>query len=131
VPITTWTVPYGLTFHGNIQGHPSLNEIRADGLVDPAFSQPQDEFIPSIQDSRVRDFVLTGLPPDADWQEVVPGEWSYDHQKLSLKEGSVTLQSWIVENGERVNHFITAPYKGLTGQIVLKSSFEGFKITPQ
>lgn len=129
MPITTWTVAYGLTFHGNIQGHPSLNEIRADGAVDPAFQQTDDEFIPTIQDARVRDFVLTGLPPQADWQEVAPGEWSREHQRLSAKEGKVTLHSWILENGERVNHFITAPYKGLTGQIILKSSFEGFKIT--
>jgi len=46
-----------------MQGHPWLNEIRADGAVDPAFQQAGVEIMRTIQDARVRDFVLTGTAP--------------------------------------------------------------------
>ena len=128
--ISGWSgVPFGSVFRANIEGHPSLNEIRSDGTVDQAFAQCQDDFIPSIADPRVRDFVITGLPPHADWVETDDGHWLYNHQLLSAKGGHVKLESWIEESGDIVTHHVEAPYHWASGTVSLPKSTEGFQIT--
>lgn len=127
--ISGYSVPFGYTIRCDIEGHPSLKEIHADGLVDKAFVQADcDEFISDIEDARVRDFARTGLPPNADWEQTAEGQWSYGHQQLMVADRTVTLKSWIEENDEIVDHFIVAPFRPNTGAAVLKKSSEGFHI---
>ena len=121
-------IPYGYTIRCNIEGHHSVDEIHSDGKVDPSFVQPGDDFIPSISDPRVKDFLLTGLPPESEWKEVGDGEWSYGHQLLSSVAGLVKLQSWIDESGDRVTHHVEAPFRNSTGKVNLSKSTEGFRI---
>lgn len=128
--LSGWSgIPYGTVFHGNFVGHPSVNEIRSDGGVDTAFVQPGDDFIPTIEDKRIRDFLLTGLAPNQSWEHQTDGSWTFDHQQLSTCKGKVTLKSWIWEDGSKVTHHIEAPYRWDTGKVGLKDSTEGFKIT--
>jgi hypothetical protein len=127
--ISGWSgVPYGCVFRASIEGHPSLDEIRSDGAVDASFAQSDDEFIATIDDPRVSDFVTTGLPPQAGWQETSDGGWSYGHQHLSCRGGLVRLESWIDETGDRVTHHVEAPYHWATGSVKVSKSTEGFLI---
>lgn len=129
--LSGWSgIPYGTVFHGSFAGHPSVDEIHSDGAVDPSFKQPGDDFIPSIQDPRIKDFLTTGLAPHQGWQHQADGTWAFEHQLLSACKGLVTLKSWIWESGSKVTHHIEAPYKWDTGKVGLRESTEGFKITP-
>lgn len=128
--LSGWTgIPYGTVFNGNFAGHPSVNEIRSDGCVDSNFCQPGDDFIRSVDDKRVQDFLVTGMGPHPGWEKQADGSWSFEHQSLSLKAGNVTLKSWIWEDGSRVTHHIEAPYRWDCGEVFTKKSTEGFKIT--
>jgi len=128
--ISGWNgVPYGSVFNGNFPGHPSVDEIHSDGAVDPAFCQPGDEFIRTIDDARVQDFLCTGLAPNAGWEKGLDGQWNFEHQQLGVKSGKVTLRSWIMEDGSKVTHHIEAPYRWDTLAVQKTKSTEGFKIT--
>lgn len=129
--ITGYSVPFGYTIRCDIEGHPSLKEIRADGVVDEAFVQTGcDEFIRNIEDTRIREFALTGFPPSAEWENTGPGEWRHGHQQVSVGERIITLKSWIEENDSIVDHLIVAPFRP-SGQVILKKSSEGFHIDEQ
>ena len=128
--ISGWSgVPYGSVFHGNFVGHPSVDEIHSDGSVDSAFCQPGDEFIRTIDDARVQDFLCTGMAPHAGWKQGQDGQWNFEHQQLGVKSGKVTLRSWILEDGSKVTHHIEAPYRWDTLAVQKTKSTEGFKIT--
>jgi hypothetical protein len=130
--ISGWTVPYGSKCNTDIQGHPSVKEIRGDGKVEESFhTGSKDEFVPAILDPRIRDYLLTGLPPTQDWKRNEAGEWCYGQQRLSTREGLVSLKSWILENHRTVTHWIEAPYHWATGQVNVRQSTESFKIIPK
>lgn len=130
--ISGWSgIPYGCVFQSNIAGHPSVSEIHGDGRVDPSFDRPDDpDFIDTIDDPRVRDFAMTGTPPEEEWVQVEEGHWKHGHQQLLTQRGSVTLKSWIEENGKLVTHHIEAPFHWTSGKIDVRTSTEGFRISP-